>query len=182
MQLPEPRELERIAQDWLRQWRVADTAVAVRWNPRLRTSAGRAFHQQGRIELNPHLLVRHPEQLETVLVHETAHVAATRLFGPRTPAHGRHWRALMVHAGLPPEPCHQLEVAQLRRRAYLYLRVCDACGSRCIARSVRYPRCRCGAGEHYLVMRAQADRAGLQLLRSLSLPELRRRCIMGGTR
>lgn len=181
MDLPSPVELERLARDWLQRWRVVDTDVAVQWNVRLRTCAGRAFYQQGRIELNPHLLGRHPDQVETVLVHEAAHLAASRLFGPRTPAHGRHWRALMAHAGLPPEPCHKLEVQNLRRRRYYYLRVCDACGVRRIARTVRYPPCRCGAGERYLVMRASANQAGLQALRQLSLPELRQRCTMAAS-
>jgi predicted SprT family Zn-dependent metalloprotease len=176
--LPSPNELERLARDWLQRWRVAAPEVAVRRNDRLRTCAGRAFYQQGRIELNPHLLGRHPDQVETVLVHETAHLAACRLFGKHTPAHGRHWRALMAHAGLPPEPCHKLEVQGLRRSRHYYLRVCDACGARRIARAVRYPPCRCGAGERYLVMRASANQAGLRALRRLSLPELRRRCIM----
>lgn len=115
-------------------------------------------------------------------MHEAAHVAASRLFGARTPAHGRHWRALMAHAGLPPEPCHRLEVQGLRRRRFLYLRVCDACGRRAIGRSVRYPTCRCGAGDRYLVMRAAASRAGLQALQRLSLPDLRRQCIMAAPR
>ncbi|HLQ36314.1 MAG TPA: SprT-like domain-containing protein [Planctomycetota bacterium] len=178
--LPAPADLEREAIALLRQWRVPHTAVRVQWNPRLRTSAGRAWHQQGRIELNPHLLLRAPRLLHTVLVHETAHLAASRLFGPRTAAHGRHWRALMRLAGLPPDPTHDIPVARRRRRRFAYLRLCDACGARRIGRSVRYGACGCGAADRFLVMRAPAGAAGLAALRGLSLSAVRAQCIMGG--
>ena len=82
-----------------------ETAVEVSWNRRLATTAGRAFVRGGRIELNPRLLATVPDQIDSVLVHEAAHVAAFRLFGENIPAHGRHWRSLMRLAGCAPGSC-----------------------------------------------------------------------------
>ena len=80
MTLPSAAELERRAAALLADWRVPDTAVAVRWNRRLTTTAGRAFVRSARIELNPTLLARAPEQVPVVLPHEERHGATDRLF------------------------------------------------------------------------------------------------------
>lgn len=175
--LPPPTELERRARELFQLWRVVDTAVQVEWNPRLSTTAGRAFVRQGRVELNPHLLQRAPEQLTTVLTHEVAHLAAARLFGANVAAHGRHWRSLMALAGQPPAITHDIPVRGLRRARYLYLRVCDACGDRRVQPVVRYGRCHgCGARDRYLVMRARSGAGGRRALQRLSLAEVRARC------
>ena len=163
----------------MRHWRVPGPRATVGWNERLRSTAGRAFGREGRIELNPRLLAHRQRELHVVLVHEAAHLAAHRLYGPSVPPHGRHWRALMRLCGLPPAITHDLPVPPARRRRHLFLRVCDACGDRRIARAVRYRACACGA-ERFLVMRAPASPGGLLALRRLRLPEVRRRCIMAG--
>lgn len=172
MSLPEPAELERRAAELLARWRVPETAVAVRWNPRLTTTAGRAFLRGARIELNPTLLAKAPDQLPVVLTHEAAHIAAFRLFGPRVQAHGRHWRSLMRLAGLPPDITHDIPVdgpRGRRRRRFFYLRVCEACGDRQIGESVRYGRCHgCEARDSYLVVKAAASPAGRRALERLS--------------
>lgn len=180
VRLPPPRDLEQQAVELLRLWRVPDTGVRVRWNARLRTSAGRAFVQSGRVELNPHLLEQSPGQLRTVLVHEVAHVAAARLFGAHQPAHGRHWRGLMRLAGETPSITHDMPVPRRRRRRYLYLRVCDGCGDRRIGDAVRYAACACGARDRFLVLRAPAGPGGRAALQRVSLSEARRRCMMAG--
>ncbi|MDA7936697.1 SprT-like domain-containing protein, partial [bacterium] len=90
--LPTPKELEDRAAELFRHWRVLDTEVEVSWNSRLLTTAGRAFVKSGLIELNPTLLAKSLDQIDGVLIHEAAHVAAYRLFGAKIPAHGRHWR------------------------------------------------------------------------------------------
>lgn len=181
--LPDAVTVTRRAAELLAGWGVTDATVVAVWNPRLRTSAGRAFWQQGRIELNPGLLGAHPAQLPQVLCHETAHVAAFRLHGARIRPHGREWRELMLAAGHRPEACHRMVVAGRRRRRYLYLRVCEPCGDRSISRAVRYGRChRCGRAGRWLVLRAAAGNTGLQALRSLSLAEVRQRCIMAAPR
>lgn len=176
MSLPPAAELERDAEELLRQWRVVDTAVRVHWNERLTSTAGRAFLKLGSIELNPTLLQRAPDQLRVVLVHEVAHIAAGRLFGPNIPAHGRHWRSLMALAGLPPDVTHKIPVRKMRavRGRFLYLRVCDACGDRSIANMVRYGRCHgCEARDRFLVMKAPATARGRAALEGLSLTDVR---------
>ncbi len=178
--LPTPDLLEARVVEMFALWRVPLGApVVVSWNSRLRSTAGRAFYREGRIELNPALLERSPDQIDTVLVHEAAHVAAHRLFGSRCPAHGRHWRGLMRLAGLPPDVTHALPVPlgqRSRRRERIYLRVCDACGGRRIARIVRYDACACGAVRRFFVLRAPATAGGLDALRNMSLAEARERC------
>ena len=97
--LPTPEQLELRAAELFTQWRVIDTEIVVSWNGRLSTTAGRAFVKSGRIELNPSLLAKSLDQVDVVLTHEAAHVAAFRMFGANIPAHGRHWRSLMRSAG-----------------------------------------------------------------------------------
>ena len=92
--------------------------VRVEWNPRLRTTAGRAHVRKRLIELNPHLLSkagRAPEWLAEVLTHEAAHLAAVHLHGRDIQPHGEEWRALMEQAGAPARACHQIDVDGLRR-------------------------------------------------------------------
>lgn len=179
--LPDPAELERRVAELFAFWRVPPGApVVVAWNARLRTTAGRALLDAGRIELNPALLTASPAAIPTVLVHEAAHLAVVRLFGPRVPAHGRHWRALMRLCGLPPAITHDLPLRRRRRRSWLFLRLCDACGARRIGRAVRYGSCACGALDRYLVVRAAAGPNGLAALRGLSPAEVRRHCAAAG--
>lgn len=179
MTLPSEAELQRRARRLLADWRVPDTTIEVAWNERLSTSAGRAFVRNGRVELNPKLLRKAPEQVHSVLVHETAHVAAARLFGPRTAAHGRHWRGLMRLAGEAPKVTHDIPVQPRKRprRRHLYLRVCDACGDRRILAAVRYGRCQgCDARDRFLVLRSSAGPSGRRALEKLSLADVRAKC------
>jgi predicted SprT family Zn-dependent metalloprotease len=177
--LPPADELQHRAVALFGLWRVADASVRVVWNDRLTTTAGRAFLQLGQIELNPRLLQRAADQVEPVLVHEAAHLAAHRLFGPNIPAHGRHWRSLMRLAGQPPAVTHDIPVQGLRRvrRRYLYLRVCGDCGDRLIAPVLRYGRCHgCNQRDGFLVLKAPATAAGQRALESLPIAAVRERC------
>lgn len=178
--LPTPEQLQQRASALFTQWRVLDTGVEVAWNGRLSTTAGRAFVRGGRIELNPTLLAGAPDQIEVVLTHEAAHVAAYRLFGEHIPAHGRHWRSLMRMAGQQPEVTHKMPVAHLRRkkpvrrRRYLYLRMCGRCGDRAVLEQVRYGRCGdCSNRDSYLVVKTQASAAGRRALLRMSDGEVR---------
>ncbi len=179
VELPPAHDLQRRAVELFGVWRVVDTAVRVVWNDRLTTTAGRAFLELGQIELNPRLLQRAVAQVEPVLVHEAAHLAAHRLFGPNIPAHGRHWRSLMRLAGQPPAVTHDIPVHGLRRqrRRYLYLRLCEACGDRSIAPTLRYGRCHgCNRRDGFLVLKAPATAAGQRALEGLPAAEVRQRC------
>jgi predicted SprT family Zn-dependent metalloprotease len=177
--LPTPKELEARAAELFRQWRVLDTEVEVLWNNRLSTTAGRAFVKSGLIELNPSLLAKSLDEVDGVLIHEAAHVAAYRLFGANIPAHGRHWRALMRHAGEEPEVTHSMpvdDVRSSRSRAarYLYLRMCGSCGDRALLEQVRYGRCSsCSDRDSYLVVKTKATAAGRRALLRMSDADVR---------
>lgn len=94
--------------------RLAHTEV--RWNPRLRTSAGRCLPKRLQIELNPALLARAPERIDEVLAHEAAHLATSLVYGFGVRPHGREWREFMAQLGLPARVTHDLPVHRRRRR------------------------------------------------------------------
>lgn len=177
--LPTPEQLQRRCAQLFELWRVLDKEVEVSWNRRLSTTAGRAYVRRGCIELNPRLLARVPEEVDGVLTHEAAHVAAYRLFGANIPAHGRHWRALMRTAGQEPRVTHKLPVEGLRRRAkarqrFLYLRLCDACGDLVVLEQVRYGRCpQCARRDDYLVVKTKASAAGRRALQKMTATDVR---------
>ncbi len=106
-------ELDRL----LESWQVLDLTTAIDWcwNPRLRTTAGRAVFLDMLVELNPLLLARHPDQVVHLLAHEAAHLVVQRLHG-RQPPHGRIWKAYMVAVGESTRASHHLDVAGLRRK------------------------------------------------------------------
>ncbi len=143
--------------------------LEVRWNFRLRTAAGRAVLEKDlRVELNPHLLARHPEQFLPTLVHELAHIMVFCLYGRTPKAHGSEWQSLMRRAGQDPQARHSMNVDGLRRkrRKFLYLHVCKGCKANVIYRKVRRDiACgACGPGE-FLILRSSATPEGLELLR-----------------
>lgn len=111
-----PEAVEEVVEEAMTCWGVARWRNAYRWswNPRLRTTIGRAFLKEGRVELNPVLLARHPQETRKVVIHEFAHLVAFRR-AKREPAHGPTWRALMRAAGQPPRATHTLPVEDLRR-------------------------------------------------------------------
>lgn len=117
-----PRALARLAL-WLAgrlgaRRRVAGLAVI--FNPRLRSSTGRACFRDRVIELNPHLLDRHPEELVPTLAHELGHLVAGARAG-----HGPRWRAAVEALGFQPETCHRLPVDRVARRAWQW--ICPTC-------------------------------------------------------
>ncbi|HJM39455.1 MAG TPA: SprT-like domain-containing protein [Planctomycetota bacterium] len=127
---PEDRLRARL-DEVLSLWGVEDlrAVIEVRWNPRLRTTVGRAFLDDMVLELNLRLLARHPEQVEHVLIHEAAHLVVRRLFGPDTPPHGRIWKAYMQKAGESTKATHDLDTSGLsnsnvrrRRRRRVWFR------------------------------------------------------------
>lgn len=111
-----PEAVEAVADAAFAAWGAGEARKEFHWiwNPRLRTTAGRAFLREGRVELNPLLLARHPEVVRQVVIHEFAHLVAHRR-RPREPGHGPAWRALMRAAGLLPRASHRLPVDDLRR-------------------------------------------------------------------
>jgi len=135
-------------------------SVAVVWNRRMRTAAGRAFYQTGRIELNPKLQTlpeeRRDEEIRNTFLHELAHlVSFARAKGKRIQPHGSEWKQACVDLGIPGEiRCHDLDF-QPRRQRRKFAYECPACGSvvkrvRRLKRKVAcYDCCRKKAGGQY---------------------------------
>lgn len=103
--------------------------IRVRWNPRLRSTAGRAYRARTLVELNPALLTVAGDEVDRTLRHELAHlVAYRRARKKRIAPHGPEWRAACNELGIPGEHrCHTLDFPRSRqRRQFAY--VCPHCG------------------------------------------------------
>jgi predicted SprT family Zn-dependent metalloprotease len=115
--------------------------VRVAWNPRMRTTAGRAWWPQRSIELNPRLPKLGDDQQWRTLRHELAHLIAYERAGRRPiQAHGPEWRLACAELGIAGEsPYHDLPFqrrSQQRRFAY----VCPHCASTIRrVRRIRHP-------------------------------------------
>ncbi len=104
--------------------------VTVRWNSRMRTTAGRAWWPDRAIELNPKLLEHPREELWRTLKHELAHLIAYERCGRRRiEPHGIEWQTACRDLGIPNEkPFHELPFKARRlKRNYHYS--CPACGT-----------------------------------------------------
>ncbi|MCB9888474.1 MAG: SprT-like domain-containing protein [Planctomycetes bacterium] len=165
--LPDESTLEARARRLFAAWDCLEQLghVEVWWNPRLRTTAGRAIPLKLRIELNPTLLARAVDRIDEVLAHEAAHLAATLRYGRRIRAHGPEWAGLLAQAGWPVRVTHDLPVAGLRRGRSLFLRICVACSDRWInakATPEACARCRRSEVRVFRAPRSEAGRAALQ--------------------
>jgi predicted SprT family Zn-dependent metalloprotease len=110
--------------------------VRVSWNPRMRTTAGRAWWPDRSIELNPKLRDCDPDEIWRTLKHELAHLAAYERAGRRKiDPHGPEWRAACADLGIAGErPYHNLPFERRRmERKHAY--VCAHC--RAVIRRVR---------------------------------------------
>lgn len=102
--------------------------VVVTWNPRMQTTAGRAWWPDRAIELNPKLNECGSEELWRTLKHELAHLVAYERCGRRKiEPHGREWQAACVELGIPGEqPYHTLPFKRRRmKRNHAY--ICSNC-------------------------------------------------------
>lgn len=108
--------------------------ISVRWNPRMRTAAGRAFYESFRIELNPALLslegIDGEAEAQRTFRHELAHLVAYHRAGGRQIApHGREWMKACADLGIPDEArCHSLPF-EARRVAKKLVYECPECAS-----------------------------------------------------
>jgi len=154
-------------------WEMPDLAERVRigYNPRLRTTLGRAALDRRRVELNPRILLRHPGELVPTLVHELAHLVVHMRYGA-VPPHGIHFRTLMRAVNLSPGATHNLPIEHLKRprRRYLYLHRCSGCEYSFVARSVRrgYYCTACGPGMAWDVVRVLNTAKGREFLQSVT--------------
>lgn len=78
--------------------------VGVSWNTRMRSTAGRAFWPDARVELNPKLVEVSLEEVRRTLLHELAHLLAYHRAGRRRIApHGAEWQRACADLGIPGE-------------------------------------------------------------------------------
>lgn len=126
--------LSKRAEDLLRGLDLDEIAdkVTVNWNKRLRTTAGRAYSNLGKIELNPRLQMLPEEkgelEINQTFLHELAHVVAhARNPNRRIQPHGDEWKQACADLGIPGEErCHSLNLGRTtRRKNFAY--ICPVC-------------------------------------------------------
>lgn len=98
-------------------------SVRVRWNPRMRSTAGTAFASKSLVTLNPRLLAFGAEEIDRTLRHELAHLLAQHRAGRRRIApHGREWERACRDLDIAGEKrCHDLPLPRRQmpaRHAY----------------------------------------------------------------
>jgi predicted SprT family Zn-dependent metalloprotease len=103
--------------------------VQLKWNPRMRSTAGMAFSAKALVTLNPKLIAFGMDEIDRTLRHELAHLVAHHRSGRRRiAAHGAEWKAACIDLGLVDEKrCHNLPLPrrQMERR-HIYR--CPSCG------------------------------------------------------
>src|SRR3954454_6740244 len=84
--------------------------LTVRWNTRMRSTAGMAYPGSARVTLNPRLIPFGDAEIDRTLLHEVAHLLAHERAGRRRIApHGPEWRRACQDLGLIEETrCHTL--------------------------------------------------------------------------
>ena len=87
----------------------------VYWNPRMRSTAGRAKLDTLTVEINP-LLIEHGEQeVYTTVLHELAHLLAWQRYKHK--GHGLEWRLACAELGIPNEAVtHTLPLPSRRQK------------------------------------------------------------------
>ncbi|MEP2776113.1 MAG: SprT family zinc-dependent metalloprotease [Luteolibacter sp.] len=102
--------------------------VAVVWNPRMRTTAGRAFWPACRIEMNPKLRDFSEDETQRTLKHELAHLVAYARSGRRRIApHGLEWQTACTDLGIPGENVRHTLPFKPRRMVRKYSYTCPSC-------------------------------------------------------
>ena len=125
-------DLEETARLLLRALGCDDLAarVRVRWNPRMRSTAGTAYAGKSLITLNPRLRAFGDAEIDRTLRHELAHLLAHHRAGRRRIApHGREWQQACRDLGLADETrCHDLPLPRRRMSARHFYR-CPHCAT-----------------------------------------------------
>ena len=102
--------------------------VTVRWNPRMRSTAGRATWPDAVVEVNPALQEISERETERTFLHELAHLVAYERAGKRRiRPHGPEWRRACCELGIPGERAgHSLPLPSRKmRRKWRYF--CPGC-------------------------------------------------------
>ncbi len=105
-------------------------ALTVRWNARMRSTAGMAYPGKWLVTLNPRIQAFGDDEVDRTLRHELAHLLAHHRVGRRRIApHGPEWRAACIDLGLVEETrCHTLPLPR-RQVAKPYHYRCPGCGA-----------------------------------------------------
>ncbi|QQL44970.1 SprT-like domain-containing protein [Sulfuriroseicoccus oceanibius] len=105
------------------------TTVRVVFNPRLKSTAGRALPGAALIELNPRLVPIGDEHLLETLWHEAAHLLARKRHPiRRIQPHGAEWQQACTDLGIPGAAAtHRLPLPRTRQRPKFLYR-CPECG------------------------------------------------------
>jgi SprT protein len=104
--------------------------IRVKWNPRMRSAAGRADSRRVLVSLNPRLSEHGAVEIEQTLRHELAHLLAQARAGRRRILpHGTEWRTACRDLGIGNEArCHTLPFPVTPRvRRFVYK--CPNCRS-----------------------------------------------------
>jgi len=122
--------IEARARELLRALHCDDLAqrVRVRWNPRMRSTAGSAFVAKALITLNPRLHEFGDAEVDRTLRHELAHLLAHHRAGRRRiDPHGPEWQQACHDLGLRDEKrCHTLPLPRRELAARHFYR-CPVC-------------------------------------------------------
>ncbi len=104
------------------------TRVRVRWNARMRSTAGTAHSGKSLITLNPRLRDFGDAEIDRTLRHELAHLLAHHRAGRRRISpHGREWQQACHDLGLTDEKrCHDLPLPRRQISARHFYR-CPHC-------------------------------------------------------
>lgn len=130
-----PKESELLRQSQLLLYHAGSPRLAglvdVRWNPRMRSTAGMAYWQKSLVTLNPRLAQFGAEEIDRTLRHELAHLLAQERAGKRRIApHGPEWRKACRDLGLRDEKrTHDLPLPR-RTATPRYFYQCPACGQK----------------------------------------------------
>src|SRR5437763_10215424 len=123
-------EMRDRALDLLRELKVDKLAkrLRVEWNPRMRTTVGRAAYSDSLISLNPALQSFGFDEIDRTLRHELAHLLAQFRAGRhRILPHGDEWRTACRDLGIAEEKgCHNLPFP-VTESAWRYRYKCPHC-------------------------------------------------------
>lgn len=106
---------------WLKAFGIFDKCIGkmpeIKMNARLTATGGRAFLEQGYIDLSCYLMERNKEYYEMdTIPHELCHIIAWRLYGDK--GHGKGWKYVMQEMGVNGSRCHTMQTKyQAERKA-----------------------------------------------------------------
>ncbi|MGJ8673462.1 SprT-like domain-containing protein [Rubritalea sp.] len=102
--------------------------VSVVWNKRMRSTAGRAFWPECRVELNPKLVEVSLDEVRRTLLHELAHLLAYYRCGRRRIApHGAEWQQACADLGIPGESVRHTLPLPRRAQQKKWRYTCPSC-------------------------------------------------------